>query len=136
MNNILNKLITFALLNNIEIISTDELSTDSPSGANVDKKIIVLNMNWHENNQIPFQLAHEIGHILCEDKGSQVLYFTPTKTKMESGANKKAIDLLLPFYMEDKEIDEISSVEFMQQFGIPEELNDLVLKEMENKINS
>lgn len=48
----------------IEYFWPSALSPSTPPAAKPSKKRIVMNPNWHNAREIPFQFAHEIAHIL------------------------------------------------------------------------
>lgn len=102
------------------------LSPDTPPATNTETRRIAMNSNWHDKNAISFQYAHEIGHILTGQRSKSILYFTPLKSGMELEANKYAIDLLLPFYLEDKDKSSINIYDFMDAFSIPSHLEETV----------
>lgn len=54
----------------------------------------MVNNRWHNKNEIPFQLAHEISHMLNGDEGSLYYCSPASHTKIERGANDKDIDLM------------------------------------------
>ena len=51
----------------IEYFWPSALSPSTPPAAKPSKKRIVMNPNWHNAREIPFQFAHEIAHILNDD---------------------------------------------------------------------
>lgn len=108
------------------------LSPDTPPAANVNSKLIAMNSNWHNKDEIPFQFAHEISHITLKQQFDGILYFTPFKYGLELDANRNAIKMLLPYYVADKEVDQLNSYDFMQCFGIPYHLEDIVIDEIRN----
>lgn len=60
-----------------------------------EDKLIILNINWHNKNEIPFILAHEISHL--DNKDSGILYYSGFNSKIEFNANTAAIKLLLDY---------------------------------------
>lgn len=99
------------------------LSPVTPSGSNPKSKTVVINMNWHDPAQLPYQAAHEIGHVLNQDSGSLYM-FTPSKVRYEGEANKRAIDILVPIYFEDVYPEDANIQEFLDSFHIPEKMRD------------
>lgn len=88
-----------------------------------------MNSNWHNPEQIPLQLAHEIEHILHKDFEYAILYFTTgIKKTIERDANYDAIRLLVRIFIaesvadatEDKNIAaQTNYVDFAKALGIP-----------------
>ncbi|WP_186738746.1 ImmA/IrrE family metallo-endopeptidase [Latilactobacillus curvatus] len=109
-----------------------QLDPYTPPATNVRTKRILMNSSWHNKAELPLQFAHEIGHIMLEQEYSGLLYYTPSKFGMEFEANKYAINLLLPFYMEDKESQQINIYDFMGCFSIPSHLEEAVTEAIRN----
>lgn len=122
MNDIISDLFSLALKEGIEVETTDKLSPQTPAACDTETRRIVINTNYYNQNQLPLQIAHEIGHIINGDHSKEVLYFTPTKNKIEVDANTTAINLLVPYYLNDRPDDYVSVDEFMEMFVIPEHL--------------
>lgn len=132
MEKIITDLLNYALDNNIGLTITKLLSPETPSLVDTKTKHIVFNTNWHDQNQLAFNLAHEISHVTNGDQSLTPLYFTPSKSKFELEANAGAIRLLLPYYMADKVPDQLNTYSFMECFSIPSHLEDIVVKEIKN----
>lgn len=84
-------------------------------------RLVIINMRWYNKNEIPFQFAHEISHILNGDMGDNKYSTAPIHTKEESLANKRGIDILVD-YCELNDIEFDSRKQFFDAFGIPEYL--------------
>lgn len=130
MDNIITDLLNYALDNKIGVTATSLLSSDTPSLVDTKKHHIIFNTNWRNQNQLAFSLAHEISHVLNGDNSLTPLYFTPSKAKFELQANTGAIKMLLPYYVADKEVNQLNSYDFMKCFGIPSHLEDIVIEEI------
>lgn len=124
-------LFNYALDNGIGV-QFMSLSPETPPAVNVNTKLIAMNSNWHNQAELPFQFAHEISHIILGQQADGILYFTPSKYGMELDANRNAIRLLLPFYMEEKEKSHVNIHDFMECFAIPYHLEDIVVEEISN----
>ncbi|CAJ1188756.1 hypothetical protein CPEBRM1_ABPJDJAI_01088 [Companilactobacillus paralimentarius] len=129
-NDVIAYLMNIAFDNKIVINFFDNLDPNTPPGSDVETRRIAMNSRWHNKSEIPFQLAHELGHILSDQQSTKILYFTPYKYGMELEANEYAIDLLLPLYLKDKEKDDVNSHEFMSYFNVPYHLEDVVIREI------
>ena len=82
-------------------------------------KLIIMNSNWPHPMQVPFQLAHEIYHVLNEEKS----YFNlndRTKYSDEAQANISAIKLLQRYCIEN-EFHFSNIFQFARSFAIPQE---------------
>ena len=80
-----------------------------------------MNLDWHRPEELIFQLAHELAHVIHGDVGDVVFYhasFTG-KESVEYKANVGAVELLVPFYCRGTEIQCVNSANFMQSFHVP-----------------
>lgn len=113
-------LMNYAFDNHIGVEFTHKLSPfDPPISYNDPGKLIIMNGNWYRPIEIPFQLAHEICHVLYEN-GNYYHINEITKSKGESIANVFAIKLLMQ-YCVDNDIVFRSCYRFAECFGIPKE---------------
>ncbi|MFL2063259.1 ImmA/IrrE family metallo-endopeptidase [Latilactobacillus sakei] len=128
---IMNSLFNYAFDNGISLLFV-RLDPYTPPATNVRTKRILMNSSWHNKVELPLQFAHEIGHIMLEQEYSGLLYYTPSKFGMEFEANKYAINLLLPFYMDEKEPGQVNIYDFMEYFSIPGHLEDAVTEAVKN----
>lgn len=125
MNDIITYLLNFAFDRGIEIVWTDKLKPTAPSCAVPKDNKIIINGQWHDANELPFQIAHEIGHMLNGDEG--VLYYSSycSHSKIEANADIKAIDLLLDYcFLNDKQTENYS--DFMYCYSVPSYLEEKV----------
>lgn len=126
MDDIIIDLTNLAFENGISVLLTPELSPETPAVCDTESLKVIVNTNFKLQNQIPLQFAHEISHIMNGDHSAQPLYFTPSKRGIESSANEKAVQLLAPYYLRDKESEYVDVNEFMTMFAIPEHLRSVV----------
>ncbi len=54
----------YAWDNGISCVLTDKMNEYTPSSAKPENKIILINLNWYNQSEIVFQMAHEIGHVV------------------------------------------------------------------------
>lgn len=88
-----------------------------PISYNSRGKLIIMNARWPYPTEIPFQLAHEIAHVLHEDQHYYNLN-DGTANSGEASANIFAIKLLQKYCKEnDYRFD--TYYKFAQAFGIP-----------------
>ena len=132
MDDAINYLLNFAMNHNIGFVWTDLLEPDTSSAADCKERKIVINGNWHNKKELPFVIAHEIAHVLNKDMG--VLYFTSSnsKSQIESNANAGAIKILVD-YCDNLGLEHYNVVKFMQVFGIPANLEYMVMDKLENR---
>lgn len=99
---------------------TNKLPSYAPSVSyNKPGKLIIMNANWLHPTQIPFQLAHEIGHVLHENEA----YFNLNdKTKYSGEARENIFAIkLLQRYCTENEFNFSSIYQFARCFGVPQE---------------
>ncbi|MCH4165121.1 MAG: ImmA/IrrE family metallo-endopeptidase [Lentilactobacillus diolivorans] len=122
MDDVITYLLNLAFENKIAYELTTELNPYTPSLADSKSRKVIINLNWHNKKELPFQIAHEISHLLNGDAGVSYYSSFSNKSKYECGANVTAIDLLLKYYEDNFIFAEINPVRFMEDFGIPANL--------------
>ena len=118
---LLKYLMNYAMFDcHIGVEFTNKLPPYAPSVSyNKPGKLIIMNSNWPYPTQIPFLLAHEIYHVLNEEKS----YFNlndRTKNSGEAQANISAIKLLQRYCIEN-EFHFSNIFQFARSFAIPQE---------------
>lgn len=136
MNIYIKRLMQYAWDNGISCVLTDKMNEHTPSSAQPKNKIILINLNWYNQSEIIFQMAHEIGHVINNDEG--ILYYSSfsNKSSYERNANLKALDILIPIYLDiigDYTSDSVFP--FMEAFCIPNRLENDVLNAFRNSIS-
>lgn len=118
MKEVIEYLLNFAFSKGFGFILTDKLKPSTPSCANPKQNKIIINLNWHNQKELPFQVAHEIGHMLNGDEG--ILYYSSysSHSKIERSADDKAIDLLFSYCLDMGKVT-INYSDFMEYYGIP-----------------
>lgn len=96
------------------------------------RKLIILNMNYHNQRLVIFQLAHEIGHFLNGDSFGNEIFFSPAMNGFEGRANKTAVKLLLPYYLNDLPERYASTADFMNYFSIPLSVEKVVTEQIQD----
>lgn len=90
-----------------------------PSAASAEQRKILLNMNWYNPQELPLILGHEISHIINGD--TDICYYNSlSKIKTENIANKMAINMLMDYYFDDLDNDQINIETFMDYYQIPQ----------------
>lgn len=108
------------------IVADRTLPSHFPSRYIPSTKTIIVNLNWYKKEEIPFMVAHEIGHYINGDSG--VSYYedpiAPIKDiGQEHQANLYSLNLLYNYALDHgNTFDE--PIEFMHQYGIPMEMLD------------
>ncbi|WP_404411660.1 ImmA/IrrE family metallo-endopeptidase [Lactiplantibacillus xiangfangensis] len=94
------RLLQHAYDHDIGYTLTRKLDSRTPSFAQCEKRRMFINMNWYNHDEIPFSIAHEMGHIENGDVGE--LYYSPGsfKSKYERAANLKALEMIFPIYVD------------------------------------
>ncbi|KAF0343198.1 ImmA/IrrE family metallo-endopeptidase [Pediococcus acidilactici] len=80
--------------------------------------MVFMNNNWPNKQEIPFQFAHEISHVLNGDSGSNNFAAPAFYSKEEFNANKRATRILLEYCdLHGFQWDNV--IDFMDSFSIP-----------------
>ena len=130
MSDVVTFLLNYAFDNNIGTTLFNDYDETWPSVAIPESNMMMINMKWYEQEEIPIMIAHEIGHML--DDTDCIDYETNNiiKTKSECRASKIGLNLLIDYcHKMDHEFNSIDA--FMHQFKIPKNLRYL----LETKIN-
>ena len=124
MNDLIDWLCEFSFNNNVgfELKSMDK---DMVSFAIPDINMVFININYHNQNEIPFQFAHEIGHVLDHDTGLNNFSAPSEYIGEEYQANLQAIHIIMKF-CEDNNIKIDNYINFMNCFSIPKSLINVV----------
>lgn len=133
-NYIIDQLSSMAKDLRIRIEWSDLFNKYTPPASSTKYQSVVMNANWHNQNELAFQLAHEIAHVLNHDDCEMAFYHASysSQERIEREANNGAIKLLLPIF---KDLGyENNPVTFMQVFNVPGYLFDNVIKIMKAKM--
>lgn len=138
-NYLFNMLINYALDHGIGLKmepSSKTLQCVSIPPANT----IYVNTNYMNSNQLPFQLAHEIGHLVTEK--DTTLYKKDNKVfrlKAERNANVKGLKIIIPMFLSLTEYSVNSIYPLMDQLQIPNklcnEVSDVMCDELKKLTN-
>ena len=121
-------LLHLAMDHDIDVQWAGVLSKYTPPACRIDTKIVCMDSNWHRPKEIPFQLAHELAHIICGAPEDICFYnssFTG-KSSVEYKANVGAVKFLVPYYCAETEKENVNVYDFEKQYLIPEYLNNVV----------
>ena len=99
-----------------------------------DQKSIVMNEAFLYSNDINFNIAHELSHVINEHNELRALYDSSfsSRSKMEHEANLGAIKLLIDIYLDETGMDyeQLNSSKFMEYYGIENRLFDAINETM------
>lgn len=124
MDDIISWLANYAFDHGIGVTMSTDLSPDCPSFALANPKNIVINLNWSPRAEIPFSMAHEIGHVINGDNGHYQLT-SVAHSKAEHDANLVAFQILRE-WAESHDVDVSEPYLFMSCFAIPCKLSNQV----------
>lgn len=127
MDDIISWLANYAFDHGIGVTMSTDLSPDCPSFALANPKNIVINLNWSPRAEIPFSMAHEIGHVINGDNGHYQLT-SVAHSKAEHDANIIAFQILRE-WAESHDVAVSEPYLFMSCFAIPCNLSDQVAEE-------
>lgn len=119
MDDVLKWLMNYCYDHGIGVIYDNNLPADAPSDSFSNPRLVIFNDNYKNENEKPFMLAHEIGHII--DGNAE--YYHLAYLGMERGeysANRFAINLLSQYCL-DNDIWFETIYQFAKAFGIPKD---------------
>lgn len=132
MNDAVWYLLKVATNHHIDVQWAGVLSSYTPPACRCDTRIVCMNLNWHRKEEIPFQLAHELSHIINGDSGDACFYnasFTG-KASVEYKANVGAVKLLVPFYCQETHRENVNLCNFEHAYRIPNYLSGVVQEQV------
>lgn len=121
MENLINWLLNYAMDHGIGFVLTSNLPAFTPHTASAKRRMFVINKKYGSPEELPFAIAHEIGHIMDGDHGVRYYCSATIHDKDEHRANVFAIKLLRQYCL-DNDIDCSNNIDFYHRFGIPERL--------------
>ncbi|NVY95931.1 hypothetical protein HU830_01825 [Lactobacillus sp. DCY120] len=124
MDDLITYLLNYAFQNGYGYEILNDAHTNWPSLAYPKMNLIFINLNWHQKREIPFQIAHEIGHLIDGDACHRSRLHQ-AKINIENQADLHAIRILRQ-YCFDYDFRMENPLIFAEQFGIPSRLYDVV----------
>ncbi|URL60925.1 ImmA/IrrE family metallo-endopeptidase [uncultured bacterium] len=118
IDDVINDLVAFAKRHHI-IIKFLKMPSGMRSLAFIKQKFIIINTNCPES-QLPFKIAHELGHVLLESD-DRIFHSKSMDNRFssEGTANDVALHLLIKFYLDECEEYNLNSVQpIMKQLHI------------------
>ncbi len=117
MNELIEYLLNYAFDHGIgyKLVHADPYD---PSLSLKNHNLMVINLNWHNQSELPFIIGHEIGHFILGDKG--ILYYSSFagQNSEEKSADLYSLNLLYDYaccrgqYFEEPG-------QFLSAYGIP-----------------
>lgn len=129
MSDLITYLINYTFDHGIGVVLTHQLPAQFPSSASAGERKILVNLNWQKQTEIPFIIAHEIGHLVNGDSGVNYYSSATIRNKSEAAANSFAIGLLME-YCQAQGLTVNNPVTFCERFGVPASLDYLVCLKM------
>lgn len=129
MNDLITSIVNYAFDRGIGVVMTHQLPAQFPSSASDEERKILVNLNWRKQTEIPFIIAHEIGHLVNGDSGVNYYSSATIRSKSEAAANSFAIGLLME-YCQAQGLVVDNPVTFCERFGVPASLDYLVYLKM------
>lgn len=128
-NDLVQWLMNWAFDHGISVTMISEIKKDLPHCASAAKKAVLINLNYGKQREIPFALAHEIGHVVDDDSGIRYYQSATLHDKAEYRANCFGIRLLKKYcQVNDIHID--NPVHFCERFEVPNQLDYVVAVEL------
>lgn len=95
-----------------------------------ERRMIVMNLNWHKPRQIVAQAAHELGHLVNGDVGREYHVSFTSADKSEIAANRFAFNLLIPEIYKDTLKEQASVNKIINLFELPLGSESLIYEEL------
>ena len=130
-NNLVQWLMNWAFDRGISVTFSPYLPSSLPHCASASKRKVLMNWKYGNPDEIPFALAHEIGHVVDDDPGIRYYKSATLHDKAEYRANLFGISLLKQYCIAH-DISINSAIKFCEVFGIPEKLDYVVSLELLN----
>ncbi|WP_283582888.1 ImmA/IrrE family metallo-endopeptidase [Limosilactobacillus difficilis] len=125
MENLINWLLNYAFDHGIGYVLTDELPSSIPHTASAKHRMILINKHYGNPQEMPFAIAHEIGHVMDGDLGIRYYCSAIIHDKAEYRANVFGIQLIQQ-YCDHEDIHISNAVKFCEVFGVPSRLDYIV----------
>lgn len=116
VNDLIQYLFNFAFDHNIGVLLLST-SKEYNSLADKTKKTIIINTNWKNQNELPFIIGHEIGHLMEGEPGLSYFCGTSLNSK-ERKADLFSLNIIFEYATLQYDTYE-EPIQFIQQYGIP-----------------
>lgn len=91
---------------------------DDPSASYPDKRLMVINTNLSDLNELPFIIAHEIGHLMLKHERADFNQSAVSGIRVDSQADVYAIKLLA-LYCKEHDYYFDNWIRFAEVFCVP-----------------
>lgn len=131
VDDIISYLNKIAVDNNIRVI-WEHFDPYTPPGSSYDDMCVVMNLDWHNKDELVFQYAHELSHIIRGDRTDLFFYNTSRNNKsgIEYQTNLMAVKLLTSFYCGETEKEDVNIYNFIDSYCIPKYLDEAIKEEV------
>ena len=130
MNELIEYLLNYAFDHEIgyKLVRADPYD---PSLSLKKHNLMVINLNWHNQSELPFIIGHEIGHFILGDEG--IMYYSSFsgQNSEEKSADLYSLNLLYDYACSRSQYFEEPGL-FMSAYGIPSRMLEAV-KELFNR---
>ena len=130
MNDLIEYLLNYAFDHEIgyKLVRADPYD---PSLSLKKHNLMVINLNWHNQSELPFIIGHEIGHFILGDEG--ILYYSSFsgQNSEEKSADLYSLNLLYDYACSRGQYFEEPGL-FVSAYGIPSRMLEAV-KELFNR---
>lgn len=117
MNDLIEYLLNYAFDHGIgyKLVHADPYD---PSLSLKKHNLMVINLNWHNQSELPFIIGHEIGHFILGDKG--ILYYSSFagQNSEEKSADLYSLNLLYDYAYSRGQYF-VEPGQFLSAYGIP-----------------
>lgn len=131
-SNTVTYLFNYAMAHDIQFEATHQLHPGTPSCCRTSIRKMIINLNNDEEG-LPMEIAHEIGHILNGDKGKFYFCGENSSSPIEVNAHKTGIKILANYYFEDIPKEDWNIDNFMLYYCIPSSYRDWVIEYLATK---
>lgn len=122
MNDLIEYLLNYAFDSGIgyKLVHADPYD---PSLSLKKHNLMVINLNWHNQSELPFIIGHEIGHFILGDEG--IMYYSSFsgQNSEEKSADLYSLNLLYDYACSRGQSFEEPG-QFIQMYGIPERMTE------------
>ncbi|WP_367302028.1 ImmA/IrrE family metallo-endopeptidase [Lactobacillus helveticus] len=119
-NRLITYLFNYAFDNDIGYVFCKKANPRYPSLAWKEEREIAINMNWHNQDVVPFTIGHEIGHIMLGKPNTKQLCCIAYGAQIEEEKDADIYSLhLLYRYSCGQEDNFYDPLSFVKAYGIP-----------------
>lgn len=117
-NDLINYLLNYAMDCGFGYELIHDTDPDDPSFSMKKRKRMAINMNWHNSDEIPFIIGHEIGHLILGEQGVKYYSSFSGQLSEEKPADLYSLNLIYDYSCNRGDGFTEPGL-FMQAYGIP-----------------